>query len=308
MFEKLFKRKAEVVTTEPPIVNLATLLILTMSQELSKAEAEAQQQFSPPSISEVRASYDKLFKLGLGSTQNALLFKKQIDEYDKRKEDCIKAQELVRFIKAARCHFGPNTVLVSHTAFGKLCAEYNLTTGLLSDYTGVIPERNVQELSHAVAAIASFPYRNMLNKFSKETNNTYFLKVNWMSIHPDDKNIEKYINDHNCIIEVKRSSPNYDGSWWVDDIVGLEKGIHYRWNALSHISGKILNSSMMFIACPKKYLNNPEVKVTSLPVDPVVFQYTPYGVLIHTVWGEEAEDAALKEFMKFNSRMAQSSL
>ena len=58
-----------------------------------------------------------------------------------------------------------------------------------------------------------------------------------------------------------------------------------------------VNRDEMFIACPKSNLQEKKV-IVSHPVDPIIFQYCPYGVLIYTMWGKEAEDKVFEEYKK----------
>ena len=56
----------------------------------------------------------------------------------------------------------------------------------------------------------------------------------------------------------------------------------------------------MFIACPKSNLQEKTV-IVSHPVDPIIFQYCPFGVLIYTMWGKEAEDKVFEEYKKLRT-------
>lgn len=76
----------------------------------------------------------------------------------------------------------------------------------------------------------------------------------------------------------------------------------YKYTGLTDIYGTLLTKDDFLIACPKKYLDNSNIKISKKVVDPIVFQYTPYGILIHTVWGEEAEDSVLKRYLEFNRK------
>ena len=55
-----------------------------------------------------------------------------------------------------------------------------------------------------------------------------------------------------------------------------------------------------FIACPKFNLKERPV-IISKPIDPIIFQYCPFGVLIYTMWGDEAEDKVFEEYKKLNN-------
>jgi hypothetical protein len=59
----------------------------------------------------------------------------------------------------------------------------------------------------------------------------------------------------------------------------------------------------LFVACPPGQLNNPEVTITKKAVDPIVYQPCTYGILIHSMWGEESEDKVFEEYKRINNLM-----
>lgn len=59
----------------------------------------------------------------------------------------------------------------------------------------------------------------------------------------------------------------------------------------------------LFVACPPGQLNNPEVTITKKAVDPIVYQPCAYGILIHSMWGEESEDKVFEEYKRINNLM-----
>lgn len=285
-------------------MNLATLLILTMTAELEQASKMSGQLV--PASDDVRAAYNRLLKLDMGSTQNAKALRRMVDESDKQWMDIQIAKHLIDFVKVVRRILGPRTVLISNKAFSDLCKKYNLSIGLLREYTGVIPERNVQDIENAVNGIKELGcYYKLLNK-KDFLEKSYLLKISSVKYAGGDEGLVGFINNRNHIISVKRNVANYDGTWWASDIIGAIKGVHYEFNCLTKISGSILGPETMLIACPKQYLKNPDIEVSKRPIDPAVFQYTPFGVLVHTIWGEEAEDEALAKFMDINLRITNS--
>lgn len=44
-------------------------------------------------------------------------------------------------------------------------------------------------------------------------------------------------------------------------------------------------------------------EVVDMPVDPIVYQPCAYGVLIHSMWGEESEDKVFEEYKRINNLM-----
>lgn len=59
----------------------------------------------------------------------------------------------------------------------------------------------------------------------------------------------------------------------------------------------------LFVACPPSQLNNPEVTITKKAVNPIVYQPCAYGILIHSMWGEESEDKVFEEYKRINNLM-----
>ena len=307
IFTRKSSNKPEVVVAEPikrgSVPNLATMLILAMTSYIEQNEKVSGQLIS--AIPEARKAYDRLLKLGMGQTQNAKALRIQIEANDKAAAGSAKAKRLIEFVKAAQAHFGPRTILVSFTAFNDLCERYGLVRGMLSDYCGVIPERNVQDIENVLAKIDTFHYKQNLNN-----NRDIFLDdcgsimyVTSVNVHNRNPDLSNFIKRNNNLVELVNPKSIHCSHVHPAHIVGYDYG---EYGYLSDINGKVLGHKDMMIVCPAKYLKNPKFRVSSKPVDPAVFQFTPYGVLVHTIWGEEAEDAAFKEFMELNLRIARS--
>lgn len=289
----MFREKS--VLQEP---NLAAVLILYMSAYLE--EAQQKSQIPVPSVEDTRDAYRELVSLGLSNTQNALALKRELDIVDGNIEDKRVATDLINFVKSARLTFGPKVILVSNDQFNSLLERYHLTVGLLSNYKGVIPISNIADLKNVKDALPCFKYRWGINA---STSNLHLLYIDRMELHPEDSlTIRRYVDEKNRMIPVDRLAPHHDGGWWAVDIPDLKDRLRY--GSLNLLYGELVDYNTMFIACPSKYLNNPKVEVSVRPVDPVIFQYTPYGPLIYTAWGEEAEDVVLKKYMELNSKIA----
>lgn len=84
-------------------------------------------------------------------------------------------------------------------------------------------------------------------------------------------NLKKYIESHNHIV----IGPDIEGTLRLSSIVNK-------------------NPSQ---------LNNPEVTITKKAVDPIVYQPCAYGILIHSMWGEESEDKVFEEYKRINNLM-----
>lgn len=68
---------------------------------------------------------------------------------------------------------------------------------------------------------------------------------------------------------------------------------------------KVIVILSLLVSCgpPVQYkdsiLNYKGCVVISKPIDPIIFQYCPFGVLIYTMWG--AEDKVFEEYKKLNN-------
>lgn len=117
-------------------------------------------------------------------------------------------------------------------------------------------------------------------------------------------NLKKYIESHNHIV----IGPDTEGTLRLSSIInknpGLPadvKGFSYP-NIVSFDAVKI-GRNELFVACPPGQLNNPEVTITKKAVDPIVYQPCAYGILIHSMWGEESEDKVFEEYKRINNLM-----
>lgn len=299
----IFKKKAntgvlqEATVKEKQNVNVASLLVIAMTEYLKDAEQKS--CMAVPVITDIRKQYERLLSLGMGTTKNAIRLKQHIDEADRLENDLRKAHELIGFVKAVHSELSEKSVLVSNGQFEDICKRYRLHIAPLSSYCGVIPEKNIQDIEKVKRNIDRFSMKESLNKAEHGD----MLAVNKAAFDNDDYEVlNSYLKNRNNIITVGSRFKRYNGHWWASDII--DTNLHVKWSNLNNFDGKIMTSGDMFIACPKEYISNPEIEISKRPVDPMIFQYTPYGVLVHTVWGEEAEDAVLKQYLELNTRIA----
>lgn len=291
---------------EAPMPNLCTMLIFAMADYIKQNEQVAGENV--PAIVEVKAAYERLLKLGMKNTQNCRALEVQVEANKKAQYDKMMARSLIHFVKKAQEYFGPRTILISYTAFDELCEKYGLECGLLTDYCGVIPERNVQDIENVVSKIDtcnSEVIMRCLNKMPGMYDFHQYVVARKLNVPEKyEGKVVPFVKKSRNIFQLKNGNYQYisqfnfekihhnlflgDDEWWVS------------------FTGKLLKKDTLFIACPPKYLNDTGIEITKQPVDPAIFQYTPYGVLVHTIWGEEAEDVAFKEFMELNLRIAKS--
>lgn len=288
-----------------------TLQITLLMEQYIQSNTEIALSTKVEDYSVLVNEYSKLCNLGLENTKNARIIKEQINNFNESYQNKVKAEELIKFIKKLRNHFGDSTLLISSEQFEKLCKKYKLKTGLLSEYTGIIPYKNIEEIENAVNKIRSFSYN--LNSYS---HNSYLWKItdcecdgisdSCMSVFNDTV---QWVKSKNYIIAANQSYYNSDNSLWLTDIVNVNPDIpkdmkNYKNKSLIKLKGVLINSKTMFIACPPEQLKKQTLKITKKAIDPIVFQYSPYGIVVHSVWGEEAEDKVFEEYKRVNQLLS----
>lgn len=268
--------------------NMTSLLILAMSDYLARVQKPIEFIEDPELI---YAQYNRLCAIGLESSINAIELKKRIDRVEEIKEDARIANELIAFVKNVHSDISDKSILVSNEQFNNICKKYSLSLAPLSHYSGVVPEKNIQDIENVKRKIYCFYNREYLNR----TKNGYVLYVDEVvgDYNDEIEALKRYVYSRDRLLIVRNENVNSDGSHRQSDIIDENLKVKFDW--LSGVKGQIMKPDDMFIACPSKYIKG-EIKVTKKPVDPIVFQFTPFGILVHTVWGEEVEDAVLKQY------------
>ncbi len=117
-------------------------------------------------------------------------------------------------------------------------------------------------------------------------------------------NLKKYIESHNHIV----IGPDTEGTLRLSSIINKNPGLPADVKAFSYpnivsFDAVKIGRNELFVACPPSQLNNPEVTITKKAVDPIVYQPCAYGILIHSMWGEESEDKVFEEYKRINNLM-----
>ena len=313
MFEFLFRKSAEAREVQEveavEVIQADIAIALTMCMEEYLHEATANSNLNVPDRTTLERQYRALVDAGLGNTKNAKLIESTLTEYNHMALSNMKAKNLFTFIKRIRQDFGEHTLLVGSKQFDEVCKKYKLTKGLLRQYTGVVPDSNIQEIleiqrklnsENAFTSDIGLPhggvYSNTVCYYIKGINYGYGDSYDMLD------SLKKYIQSHNNILvglttrgelrltHVLRRNPGMPPIVETFDYANLVTFDHIK-----------LSKNELFIACPPSQLNNPDVKITKKAVDPIVFQPCAYGVLIHSMWGEEAEDKVFEEYKRINN-------
>ena len=172
-----------------------------------------------------------------------------------------------------------------------MCRKYKLFIGLLQDFTGVIPAQNLNELMDISNKLRTN------DNASKLHINYQIVRVNNISNYNSKKSdsyikerLEYYFN----ILQV------HTHRFYDINLSHIENFTEEKWARRVFIDVDYATPDDFFIACPKSNLQERPV-IVSKPVDPIIFQYCPYGVLVYTMWGDEAEDKVFEEYKKLNN-------
>ena len=279
---KLFQSKE--VNSEPSF-KTALPLIVNMMAEYFEQEVEKSNS-SPLSLDKIEERYNKLVKLGLSNSVNARELKTIIDNQTVYNESIIKARNLIEYIKKVNSILNKNSYLISFEQFEQVCQKYNLTYNLLENYTGVIPEENIIQLESISDKISRIP----------NINEDLYL-VNEVNITSDGKDFANWVENKRILY-----LPSLSWMHFKDQIFNSDISKDYpdcpevRYKNLNYVRASKLTNSTFLIAAPESYFED-NFKIT-INKDPIVFQICPYGCLIHSVWGEEANDVVLERYRK----------
>ena len=238
----------------------------------------------------ISAKYSELVKLGLKNSANAKVLKKQLDNINYYNNTILKAQELLKYLKDVNNLLGNSVILVNTSTFYELCRKYKLFIGLLQDFTGVIPAQNLNELMDISNKLRTN------DNASKLRINYQLVRVNKISNYSErsDSYIKERLEYYFNILQMATYRMS-DVSLYNDKNFKKEK-----WAEHVYVDIDWVASDDFFIACPKSNLQERPV-IMSKPIDPIIFQYCPFGVLIYTMWGDEAEDKVFEEYKKLNN-------
>ena len=282
---------------KPAVVKVPTkpVVELTIKESLANLAIEVigaseRTALVPLKEDNISAKYSELVKLGLKNSANAKVLKKQLDNINYYNNTILKAQELLKYLKDVNNLLGNSVILVNTSTFYELCRKYKLFIGLLQDFTGVIPAQNLNELM------------DISNKL-RTNDNAFKLRINYQIVRVNkisnySKRSDSYIKErleyYFNILQMATYRMS-DISLYNDKNFKKEK-----WAEHVYVDIDWVASDDFFIACPKSNLQERPV-IMSKPIDPIIFQYCPFGVLVYTMWGDEAEDKVFEEYKKLNN-------
>lgn len=272
--------------------NKKPVMELTMKESLAKLAidligASKNTSLIPLKYNDISKEYTRLTELGLGNSMNARFLKGKIIDIDTYNKNILKAYELLDYVKTMNRLLGDSVILVSRDSFYKLCHKYKLSIGFLKDFTGIIPDANLRELSNIKDKLDSCSGHTKLNI----NENTVKVQKIYNYSNESNSSIRKYFDYNFNIIPY---------GIYTSNMSNIEEFKNEEWAKKVILDIHSIPREDMFIACPKSNLQE-KVTIVSHIVDPIIFQYCPFGVLIYTMWGEEAEDKVFEEYKKLRT-------
>jgi hypothetical protein len=259
----------------------------------------------------------KLESLGLGSSENAKLLRAKIKELENKRENSKFGQEVFEFIKELGSIF-PSSYLISFDQFYDILKKYKLTVDRIHNYTGIIPQKNIEEISEIKKRIEANRERceEVLNYYTrhkslKDTYNRFYyvnkIRVRFGEYKELAKSLKKVLSDKGFLVKYSYGSDHGVSSIGIKDAFYSNDWIdekEYRTRRSDDILLIVrkLDHTDLLIAAPENSFSE-KFKITQMPVDPIVFQCCPYGVIVHSVWGEEADDKVLEEYKTLNQKI-----
>lgn len=249
---------------------------------------------------EVTEKLQTLETLGLGNTKNAIILRDSITKANQINQARQFNLDGVRFLVKVIEYFGENTFLVPYDSFKILLEKYNLICGKPEDYTGTIPEKNIEDLVRFNKTMKDkLPeLKPDLIDFHVIEKLVYHANISKIESEDEIKDLLQGLVRFPFIIGGGRT---VDSQEFLDSISGVKNGI--RGVVYDNV---FVNTGQIFLcAAPGEIKPLMEIQSRVYPLDPIAFCLTRYGVLIPTMWGIESEDETLKNYRKATNFLGQ---
>lgn len=193
----------------------------------------------------------------------------------------------------------PGCIFLETESFADILMKYNLTCGRLSSYTGEVSYENLVEIKKVHDKLKEMHGENIYSNIMTESNTIPRCTKEYME--------EVYIDGElHYVFDLKLARINKNHKV---ERKGVRCIYSYKWNEISKQEYEYLNERYkrfplieykdgtnpdeLFIAAPRQDMQS-DLNSEIVSKDPFVFQLFPYGVVIYSKWGEEADDPMLK--------------
>jgi hypothetical protein len=248
------------------------------------------------------SSFDLVSRLGFINTKPIVereeLIKRNAD-FNQAVQFSIKALQLIKEVQE---YFGSNTIVVKRSDFVEILKKYNLVCGRFENYTGVVPDKNAREIDDALNKIQTLVEKKMtpiLYEVYHKYITFYIKKVTFYRNYELPKDRKRLLNLFPLAL-CNREVYSYNNEI-IRDLAN--NGVR-----LENVNDLDVERINMFICAPANEMNNSKNRVkfsvfTPRTDDPFICSLTPYGVVIHSMWGREAEDDAIRKYKALFDRL-----
>lgn len=198
----------------------------------------------------------------------------------------------------------PGCIFLKTSDFMDLLMKYNLTCGRFSNYTGTVPYENLMEIKNVRDTLLQLPeakrYCNVINK----DNILHKLYVETtMDLYRNGRLLQRDVLFHSalyCHINrmngYKLEERNHRYTYYHNDKKITKEQYDYLIEIYNRFPFDKINMKYddLFIAAPPQEMKSDLLSEIQAK-DPIVFQLFPYGVVIYSKWGEEANDPIFNE-------------
>jgi hypothetical protein len=252
------------------------------------------------------SSFDLVSRLGFTNTKPIVERRELIKRNADFNQAVLASIKALQLIKEVQEYFGPNTIVVKRSDFVEILKKYNLVCGRFENYTGVVPDKNAKEIDDALNKIQALvekkmtPYNQELLYEAYHKYRTFYIKeVTFYRSYELPKDRKRLLDLFSFAL-CNRDAYSYDGEVILDL---ANNGIK-----LDYVNSLNKEEVNMFICAPANEMNNSKNKVkfsvfTPRTDDPFICSLTPYGVVIHSMWGREAEDEAIRKYKALFDRL-----
>lgn len=278
---------------------LTNTIILEMTKYLMELQTET---ISTKSVSELNAEYARLERIGLGNTGNARKIKDKLDFIQKDKDSRNLEQILLDYIKSIHDIFGITTYLISVEQFYKIIREHRLDLRLLSEFAGDVSEENIKFLESIIkkSTTQNCLYLNRLSV--SEPGRLFFIDTikDRRSVERNDSRAFELIHEH---LDLVVSHPGrYDTNNKKMDYEDVRPSndwmLYIEYSSLVDLYGKYIDSGDLMVAAVRSCFNEENPVVQG---NPIIYQVCPYGVLVHLIIGEEADQGIFEEYQNLSN-------
>lgn len=260
---------------------------------------------------EMQSELELLRTTGLTNSRNMQALTDAENHVNKINEERKMTAERIKLIQLLHKHYGKDVMLMRLEDFMALLDKYNLSCGFLSDYTGSIPRKNLEEIAKGKMFLDKL---NPLDKMRETWSEAQMLL---------DQSLQRYgINNEGVCIDYEEGlflRNNIDRWHYVvectKEYIKEHPDIHrfpfvkakdkFFYSMITTHYSMSSATTRQLIAAPAQEMNNaPKIRERIRTEDPFVFSVAKQGVIIYSTWGDEGNDELVQKYRKINEWIA----